>query len=66
MNKRQFELQEAIYAVKNREADFPVVDDLSKIPKNFRGVVLEINDHGNIALWRVFKNGKCREIASQV
>lgn len=35
-------------------------------PKNFKGLVLEINDHGNVTVWRYFKNGNRREVASRV
>lgn len=32
----------------------------------YKGLVLEINDHGNITVWRQFKNGKRTEIKSKV
>lgn len=32
----------------------------------YHGLVLEINDHGNVTLMKQFKNGKTREIASRV
>lgn len=32
----------------------------------YRGIALEINDHGNVTVWSVFKNGNKREIASRV
>lgn len=32
----------------------------------YRGIVLEINDHGNVTVWRYFKNGNTRELASRV
>lgn len=34
--------------------------------KGYRGLVLEINDHGNVTVWKYFKNGNVREIASRV
>jgi len=66
MNKNQQYLEEAILQYQNRDYDFPVVDDLSKVPEHYRGEVLEINDHGNVTLWYKFKNGNYREIASRV
>lgn len=33
---------------------------------NYRGIALEINDHGNVTVWKCFKNGNKREIASRV
>jgi hypothetical protein len=42
------------------------VFDLNDIPDGFRGLVLEINDHGNMTLWNHFKNGNNREIWSVV
>lgn len=39
--------------------------DSDNYPK-YRGVVLEVNDHGNVTLWNRFKNGHMREIASIV
>lgn len=35
-------------------------------PKGYRGLVLEINDHGNVTVWRAYKNGVLKEIASRV
>lgn len=32
----------------------------------YRGLVLEVNDHGNVTVWRQFKNGNRREVASRV
>lgn len=32
----------------------------------YAGLVLEINDHGNVTVWNQFKNGKRREIISRV
>jgi hypothetical protein len=34
--------------------------------KGYKGICLEVNDHGNVTLWNCFKNGNRREIASQV
>lgn len=36
------------------------------VPENYRGLVLEVNDHGNVTLYMQFKNGNRREIASRV
>lgn len=43
-----------------------VVDDLSEVPGRFAGEVLHVNDHGNVTLYRAFKNGSLHEIASRV
>jgi hypothetical protein len=39
---------------------------LNEPPKRFRGLVLEINDHGNITVWMYYKNGNIRELAGRV
>lgn len=36
------------------------------LPRGFKGLVLEINDHGNVTVWKCFKNGNRREVASRV
>lgn len=60
------ELESMLFDYNNREHDFPAVSDLSELPKNYVGLCLQINDHGNVTAYRVFKNGNCREIASMV
>jgi len=32
----------------------------------YSGHVLEVNDHGNVTVWRQFLNGNRREVASRV
>lgn len=59
-------IDEMIEQLDNRENHFPVVADLSKLPPKYRGIAMEINDHGNITVWKCFKNGNNREIASRV
>lgn len=59
-------IDEMVEAVNNRENDFPVVACLSKLVKNYRGIAMVINDHGNITVWNCFKNGNTRAIASRV
>lgn len=34
--------------------------------KGFRGLVLEVNDHGNVSITMYYKNGKIKEVASRV
>ena len=65
MNKESM-LNDAIFAQENREFEGECVSDLSDVSKGFRGLVLHINDHGNITLYRAFKNGSFHEIASRV
>jgi hypothetical protein len=36
------------------------------IPDNYRGIALIVNDHGNVSLLKVFKNGNTRELANRV
>lgn len=48
-----------------RDGELLVVDDLNDA-ENYRGLVLEINDHGNATLYRSFRNGNLREIWSIV
>ena len=65
-NQKNRLLEDTLFEYENRENSFPVVSDLSELPKHYRGVALEINDHGNVTAWNCFKNGTCREIASRV
>jgi hypothetical protein len=42
-------------------------DDLyKKVLKGYSGIAVEINDHGNVTVYKCFKNGNRREIASRV
>ena len=59
-------LNDAIFAQENREFEGECVSDLSDVSKGFRGLVLHINDHGNITLYHAFKSGSFHEIASRV
>lgn len=59
-------IDEMIEQMNSRENDFPVVSDLSKLPDRYRGMAMEVNDHGNITVWKCFLNGNVREIASRV
>ena len=36
------------------------------VEMGYKGLALEINDHGNVIVWNCFKNGNRREIASRV
>lgn len=38
------------------------VNDVSYIPKDYRGEVLEINDHGNMTLYVAMSRGRLKEI----
>jgi hypothetical protein len=60
---------------KNGKVLFPVLsrggiridwEEKSKGLKNYRGICVEINDHGNVTVWNCFKNGKRKEIVSRV
>lgn len=63
---KQKRLSEAIFEHEMREFDGQVVSDLSDVPAGYAGEVLHINDHGNVTLYRAFKNGSLHEIASRV
>jgi hypothetical protein len=65
MNKQAL-LQEAIFEQERQEFDGEVVSDLSEVSKGYAGMVLHINDHGNVTLYRAFKNGSFHEVASCV
>ena len=72
----QLELRENEFAVIDEKGNFKIprlihgrcygCDVYKERPKHYKGLVLEVNDHGNITLWNCFKNGNMREIASQV
>jgi len=63
---KQRQLEQAIFEAENREFEGKVVEDLSEVPKGYRGQVLHVNDHGNVSLYNAFKNGNLHEIASRV
>lgn len=65
MNKNTY-LNEILFLHSVKEYDGLVVSDTSDIPRGYRGEVLHINDHGNVTLYRAFRNGNLREIASRV
>ena len=56
-------LDDCIFEQNIGEFDGKCGDDF---PKNYRGLFLQINDHGNITLYNCYKNGNVREIASRV
>jgi hypothetical protein len=60
--ERQAYIDEVVDALNRREYDGPVNDQ----PAGYRGEMVEINDHGNITVFKCFKNGNRREIASRV
>lgn len=41
-------------------------DGIEEALKGYKGIVLSINDHGNVTVSKRFKNGNSREIASRV
>jgi len=62
-------LFDCMFESERGEFDGIIINDkqsLSDIPKNFRGLVLEVNDHGNMSLFRAFKNGSLHYIDSVV
>jgi hypothetical protein len=65
MNKQAM-LREAMLSQSDGEFEGQVVSDTSEVPKGYQGQVLHINDHGNVTLYRAFKNGNLHEIASCV
>lgn len=65
-NRQQELINDMYFQVQQSEHDFPVVSDLSNLPPKYKGLAMEINERGNIAVYTVFKNGNCREIASRV
>lgn len=46
--------------------DFINADMVESYMKGYKGLVMEINDHGNVTVSKRFKNGNQREIASRV
>ena len=63
--KQQY-LDSALFDHESGEFDGEVVSDLSEVSRGFRGMVLHINDHGNVTLYRAFANGNVHEVASRV
>lgn len=50
-------LMNALDAREYGEFDGLVVNDSSELPEGYSGMALVVNDHGNVSLVRVFKNG---------
>ena len=65
MNKQQY-LDEVLFEQDNEEFSGLCVNDLSEVPARYKGLVLYVNDHGNVTLYKAFKNGNVHEIASRV
>lgn len=38
------------------------VEDTSEVPRDYRGEVLHVNDHGNVTLYLAMSRGKLREV----
>lgn len=60
---------------KDGDVHFPVLrngvviyteTNLTQSTKGYRGLALEVNDHGNVTVWNCFKNGNRKEVASRV
>lgn len=65
MDKQEY-LSDVLLQAELGEYEGLQVTDLSDVPEGYKGEVLEVNDHGNVTLYRCFKNGNLREIASRV
>lgn len=59
------ELEDALGERERGEFEGLIVSDISEITKGFRGLVLHVNDHGNVTLYLKTAR-KLREIASRV
>ena len=59
------DISAAIAQHRDGEFDGLAVGDLSEVPDEYEGAVLQVNDHGNITLWDV-EDGEYKEIASRV
>jgi len=65
MNKQRL-LDDILSEQSQGEFDGQYVNDLSEVTKGYNGLVLHVNDHGNVTLYKAFKNGNFHEIASRV
>lgn len=65
MNKQNY-LSEIMFEQSQGEFDGKCVNDLSELPKGYRGMVLLVNDHGNVSLLRAFKNGNTHLVVDRV
>ena len=63
--RNQIEIDEVLCAYERGEFDGLVVDDLSAVPEEYDGAILDINDHGNVTLY-ITNCGQFKEIASRV
>jgi hypothetical protein len=65
----KYSLDDALFEISVNEFDGVIINEkqsLADIPKGYRGLVVEVNDHGNVTLWMCYKNGKLKEIESRV
>jgi len=58
------ELSQADLKQMIEDSECPIIADWDDIVDNYKGLVFEINDHGNVTLWNHFKNGNNRELSS--
>lgn len=65
MNNQKL-LDEVMFEQSAGEFDGKFVNDLSEVEKGYKGLVLHVNDHGNVTLYKAFKNGSFHELASRV
>jgi hypothetical protein len=65
-NQKQQMLSDALFEASRGEFDGIVTEELGDVPDKYRGVVLHVNDHGNVTLYKRFKNNTYREIVSRV
>lgn len=42
------------------------VNNTSEVPTGYKGLVLHVNDHGNVSLYKAFKNGSLHLIVDRV
>jgi hypothetical protein len=64
--KKQELLDDAMFDQSIGEFDGKCVNDLSELPHGYKGLALHVNDHGNVSLYKVFKNGNCHLVVDRV
>lgn len=69
MNKKEKLLRDVCFDIQNKEFEGIVIrskQSLADVPRGYRGLVVETNDHGNVMLWKAFKKGTFHEVVSRV
>lgn len=80
--QKQQLIDDMLSCCERKENDFPIINQSGNVAHpiihngivrgyrelhcSYKGLAIEVNDHGNVTVWKCFKNGNRREVASRV